>query len=66
MLHLGITPSQQKLPGQSPKAANQGIGRFLLPLEHCEFALETAIDELQVCPFSSCWQRWFRIEQEAA
>lgn len=48
LLHLGITMSQQKLPGNSPQPPGQGVGRFLLPLEECEFALETAIDELQV------------------
>ena len=54
MLHLALSRSQQKVPGQSPHTApGQGIGRFLLPLGDCEFVLESIIDDLQVLPLTS-------------
>jgi len=46
LLQLSI-PQQRGAPTTS-RAPGQGVGRFLLPHAECEFALEAAIDALEV------------------
>ncbi|KAK9805138.1 hypothetical protein WJX72_001479 [[Myrmecia] bisecta] len=46
MLGLGVAPMRGK-QGMPAAASAPGLGRFLLPLADCEFALESALDDLQ-------------------
>ena len=63
-LGLGVSTQQRPMGGPAlPPAAGRALGRFLLPLSECEFALESAIDDLQVrlsalaalCLLKLCW-----------
>ena len=46
-------PQQRRVPSSPTAAGTPGLGRFLLPLSECEFALESAVDELLVSPLTA-------------
>ena len=45
---LGLGPAGPQRMGRPAASSASGLGRFLLPLSECEFALESAVDELLV------------------